>query len=158
MTVGPYLATGAATCAAALIGGAGTAVGSQWYTELDRPSWQPPGEVIGAVWTGLYASIAAATGRATAKATPERRRRIAALLGVNLAINAAWPWVFFRARRPVLGVAVIGALEASTIALTREVGKADRVAGAALAPYLGWNLFAMTLNATIARRNRRRSR
>ena len=157
MTVKPYLATGAATCAAALIGGAGTAVSSQWYTELDRPTWQPPGEVIGLVWTGLYASIAAATGRATAKATPERRRRIAALLGVNLAINAGWPWVFFRARRPVLGVAVIGALEASTIVLTREVGKADRVAGAALLPYLGWNLFAMTLNATIARRNPRRS-
>lgn len=153
MTVKPYLATGAATCAAALIGGAGTAVGSQWYTELDRPSWQPPGEVIGAVWTGLYASIAGATGRAVAKATPERRRRIGALLGVNLAINAAWPWVFFRGRRPMLGVAVIGALEASTIALTREVGMADRAAGAALVPYLGWNLFAMTLNATIARRN-----
>ncbi|MHB1594954.1 MAG: TspO/MBR family protein [Streptosporangiaceae bacterium] len=158
MTIKPYLATGAATCAAAIIGGAGTAVGSQWYAELDRPAWQPPGEVIGAVWTGLYVSIAGATGRAAATASPERRRRIAALLGVNLAINAAWPWVFFRAGRPLLGVAVIGALEASTIALTREVGKADRVAGAALAPYLGWNLFAMTLNATIARRNPRRSR
>ncbi len=109
--------------------------------------------MIGAAWTGLYASIAGATGRATAKATPAGRRRIAALLGVNLAINAAWPWVFFRARRPVLGVAVIGVLEASTIALTREVGKVDRVAGAALVPYLGWNLFALTLNATIARRN-----
>ena len=149
----PYLATGAATTAAVVVGGMGTSLDTPWYADLERPSWQPPGEVIGLVWAGLYASIAGATGRAAARARPADRRRIGALLGVNLAINAAWPWVFFRAHRPALGVAVIGALEASTIALAREVARTDRAAAAALAPYLAWNLFAMTLNATIAAKN-----
>ena len=68
-------------------------------------------------------------------------------------MNAAWPWVFFRWHRPVLGVAVIAALEASTVALTREVARTDGKAALALAPYLGWNAFALALNATIAASN-----
>lgn len=151
----PFLATGAATAAAAVIGGIGTDVASSWYRRLDLPSWQPPGEVIGPVWTVLYASIAGATGTAIDRAGHGKRARLAVILGINLGLNAAWPWVFFRARRPALGVAVIGGLEATTIALTREVARTDRKAAAALVPYAGWNLFAMALNATIAARNRR---
>jgi translocator protein len=149
----PYLATGAATAAAAVAGGLGTDPDSAWYRRLDLPAWQPPGEVIGPVWSVLYASIAAATGRAAARSGPAGRGRLAAALGVNLGLNAAWPWVFFRAHRLALGVATIAALETSTVLLIREVGRSDRVAAAALLPYLGWNLFAMSLNAAIAARN-----
>lgn len=155
MRTRPYLAAGAATAAAAVLGGAGTIVDSTWYQELEKPSWQPSGEVIGAVWTGLYTTIAGATGHAIDHARSDRRSRLAGLLGLNLAINAAWPWVFFRGRRPDLGVVVIGALEASTVALIREMGKSDRGAAVALLPYLGWNLFAMALNGVIAVRNPR---
>jgi benzodiazapine receptor len=150
-----YLATGAATATAAVVGGLGTDVSSSWYRELKLPAWQPSGEVIGPVWTTLYTCIAAATGRAIDRAeSPGKRARIAGLLGVNLGLNAAWPWVFFRGHRPALGVAVIVGLEATTLALTREVARTDRKAAAALVPYLGWNLFAMTLNAAIAAANR----
>ncbi len=153
MSLKPYLATGAATAAAAAIGGAATDVNSQWYRRLDLPSWQPPGRVIVQVWTVLYTLIAASTGRAADRAAPPRRRRLATVLGINLGINAAWPWVFFRGHRPALGVAVIGALEVSSVALIKEVARTDRKAAAALVPYLGWNLFALILNATIAARN-----
>jgi len=149
----PFLATGAATTAAAVIGGIGTDPASSWYQGLDLPDWQPPGEVIGPVWTVLYASIAGATGLAADRAGPGRRTRLAAILGLNLGLNAAWPWVFFRAHRPELGVAVIACLEATTVALVREVGRTDRRAAAALLPYVGWNLFAMTLNAAVTARN-----
>lgn len=150
----PYLITAAATAATAIVGSAGTDPGSAWYRGLDLPDWQPPGEVIGTVWTGLYASIAAATGRALARSGRARRGRLAAALGLNLGLNAAWPWVFFRGHRLALGVATIAALEASTVLLIREVGRSDRAAAAALLPYLGWNMFAMSLNAAVAARNR----
>ncbi len=150
----PYLATSAATAAAAVAGSIGTDPGGAWYRGLDLPDWQPSGEVIGAVWTGLYASIAAATGRAAARTGGDRRGRLAVALGLNLALNAAWPWVFFRAHQLPLGVATIAALEASTVVLIREVGRSDRAAAAALLPYLGWNLFAMSLNTAVAAKNR----
>ena len=153
MNVKPFLVTGAATAAAAVLGSAATDVQSRWYRRLDLPGWQPPGQVIGQVWTVLYASIAGATGRAWNRADPAQQRRLAAALGVNLCLNAAWPWMFFRGHRPALGAAVIGGLEASTVILTREVARADRKAAIALLPYLGWNAFALVLNATIAARN-----
>lgn len=149
-----YLATGAATATAAVMGSVGTDVDSPWYRSLDLPGWQPPGPVIGQIWTVLYALTAGATGRAWARSGRVQRRRLAGTLGVNLALNAAWPWVFFRWHRPVVGVAVIGVLEASTIMLAREVARADRKAAVALLPYLGWNAFALVLNARIAALNR----
>ena len=154
MSAKPFAATGAATTAAAVIGGAATDVDSHWYRGLELPDWQPPGQVIGQVWTVLYVLIAIATGRAWNRAEPRRRRRLATVLGINLCLNAAWPWVFFRAHRPALGSAVIGGLEASTVVLTREVARADRKAAVALLPYLGWNLFALVLNTTISVSNR----
>ena len=154
MTAKTFLATGAATAAAAVAGSVATDVDSPWYQSLDLPGWQPSGRVIGGVWTVLYALTAGATARAWERAGHTQRRRLAAALGVNLTLNAAWPWVFFRWHRPALGVAVTGALEASTLALAREVGRADRAAAVALLPYLGWNAFALMLNATIAARNR----
>ncbi len=156
MAAKTYLATGAATAIAAVLGSAATDVDSPWYRSLDLPAWQPPGEVIGQVWTGLYTLTAAATGRAWSRAGRAQRRRLATALGVNLALNAAWPWVFFRGHRPALGVAVIGVLEASTVVLAREVARADRKAAIALVPYLGWNAFALVLNTTIAAGNRNR--
>ena len=98
--------------------------------------------------------VAIATGRAWNRAEPRGRRRLATVLGINLCLNAAWPWVFFRAHRPALGSAVIGGLEASSVVLTREVARADRKAAVALLPYLGWNLFALVLNTTISVSNR----
>ena len=153
MAAKTYLATGAATATAAVVGSLATDVDSPWYRALDLPAWQPPGQVIGQVWTVLYTLTAGATGRAWTRAGRAQRRRLGTALGVNLALNAAWPWVFFRWHRPALGVAVIGALEASTVVLTREVARADRKAAVALVPYLGWNAFAMVLNTTIAALN-----
>jgi len=153
MTAKAFLGTGAATAAAAVAGSAATDVDSDWYRRLDLPSWQPPGQVIGQVWTTLYTLTAVASGRAWNRAGRAQRRRLATTLAVNLGLNAAWPWVFFRWHRPVPGVVVIALLEASTVALTREVARADRKAAVALAPYLGWNAFALVLNAAIAARN-----
>ena len=145
--------TAAAVAATAVAGGLGTDVRSRWYDRLEKPPWQPPGWVFGPAWTTLYALIAVGSSRALDRAGPGERRAYATALATNLALNTAWSWVFFTARKPRWALAEVLVLEASTLDLVRRTRKLDPAAAALLTPYAGWVGFASALTASIARRN-----
>jgi tryptophan-rich sensory protein len=148
------LGTCAAVATTAGVGILGTDVTSRWYRTLDKPAWQPPGSAFGPAWTTLYGLMAVAAARTLDQLEdPGERRELATAFGVNLALNASWNWLFFKARRPRWALAEILVLEASTLDLTRRAAKADATAAAMLVPYAGWVAFAAALNAAIARRN-----
>lgn len=150
-----YLATTGAAAATAVVGAVGTDPDSSWYRSLRKPPWQPPPVAFPLVWTPLYGLIAYGAGRALdADPDPASRRRFATALGVNLALNAGWCWVFFKGRSPAAGLVVIAALDASNATLVAQASRRSRRAGAALAPYAAWGGFATALNAAIWRRNR----
>src|SRR6185369_18019785 len=90
----------AGVTASAVAGGLATDPDGAYYRTLDKPSWQPPPPVYGIVWTPLYADIALSTGHAIARLGDEQRvreqRSLIAALGINLALNAGWSWLFFR--------------------------------------------------------------
>jgi tryptophan-rich sensory protein len=152
----PYALPAAAVAATAVLGGIGTATGSDWYRSLDKPPWQPPGAVFGPVWTALYALTAVAGGRVLARTGDAERGAYVRAYTVNLALNTAWTWIFFRARRPLPAAVEAVVLAASTADLARRSWARDRVAGTALLPYAVWTAFAGALTTAIARRNRRR--
>jgi len=100
----------------------------------------------------LYADIALASGHAINRLNEEGRvhqRRLIGALGVNLALNAGWSWLFFRYHRPWVAAAECAVLTASSADLVRRVGSVDRRAGIALAPYPLW---CATPSAPIRRR------
>jgi translocator protein len=149
------LGPAAAVAATAVAGSLGTAPGNRWYRRLDKPPWQPPGAVFGPVWTTLYVLLARAGTRSLRAAPPggPAHRGYVRAYAVNLVLNAAWSWLFFRAERPRLATVEAAALAVSTADLTRRSWQRDRVAGAELLPYAGWTAFAAVLTADIARRN-----
>ncbi len=148
-------ATAAAVAATAVLGGLGTDVRSDWYAGLDKPVWQPPGAAFPVAWTTLYGLIAVASGRVLDRAPEHERKQFARALGVNLALNTGWTWLFFTARRPRWALLEILLLEASTLDLARRAQRVDPTAHNLLAPYAAWVGFATALNAGIARRNPR---
>jgi len=122
---------------------------------LEKPPYQPPGPAFGAVWTPLYGLFAYGTARLLdAEPDPARRRRLAALAGADLAVNAGWCWAFFRVRRPSTSVAVIVVLDALNLALLLAAARRETRAAVVLSPYVAWCAFATVLNADIAVRNR----
>ncbi|HET7304213.1 MAG TPA: TspO/MBR family protein [Segeticoccus sp.] len=147
------LGTTAASTLTAVLGSVGTRAGSTWYRELDKPSWQPPGEVFGPTWTSLYGLIAGGTGRSLARLPGRERPAYWAALGTNLALNAAWSWLFFTAHRPRWALIDSLLLEFSTLDLLRRSARVDRPAALMLAPYAGWVAFATILVGEISRRN-----
>jgi translocator protein len=129
-----------------------------WYTRLRKPAYQPPGAAFPIVWTTLYADIATTSAvtvdKFRAAGQHDKARGFAIALTVNLVLNAAWSWIFFRFHK--LGAAVLGAaaLTVSSADLARRAAEADPRAGAALAPYPLWCAFATALSTHIWRLNR----
>jgi tryptophan-rich sensory protein len=143
----------AAVTAVAVVGGLATDTSSDWYQELDRPSWQPPGAVFGPVWTVLYVLIAIAATLSYRDVGGPRRRLVLGLYAANLALNLAWTWIFFQGHSPRAAGVEILALLGTTVALIGLVRPHNRTAALALAPYAAWVTFATALTWAIAARN-----
>lgn len=151
----PVAAAGwaAAVTAVAIAGGLGTATSSEWYRNLEKPSWQPPGWVFGPVWTVLYVLIAIAATLSYRDVGGPRRRLVMGLFAANLALNVAWTWIFFKAERPTAAGVEIMFLLGTIGALIALVRPHNRAAALALAPYGVWVTFAGALTWAIAMRN-----
>lgn len=131
---------------AAVVGSIGSRRAPQVYAELDKPSWAPPAQAFGPVWTALYAAVGVAGWRLW---TRDGDRRLLGLHAAQLALNAAWPFTFFSARDRRAALAVIAGLDVAVAAELLAVARRDRVTAALLAPYLGWSLYATALTAAV---------
>ena len=147
--------TAAAALLTATVGGlaSGPAAQSGWYERLTKPRFQPPRQVFPIVWPILYADIAAVSASTIdlygEQNQPQQRRAYAIALGVNLATNAGWTWLFFNRRR--LGASAVAAvvLTASSVDLTRRAVDARGWAAVPLVLYPLWCGFATLLSSRI---------
>lgn len=137
----------AVVAAAAAVGSLATLDAREQYGALEQPAWAPPGWLFGPVWTLLYAAMAVAAWRVWLRVglrSPEM-----ALFGAQLAVNALWSPLFFAWGLRGVALAWILLLDALVAATALRFWARDRVAGALLAPYLLWVLFATALNASV---------
>ena len=139
----------AAVTAVAVVGGLATDTSSDWYVNLEKPSWQPPGAVFGPVWTVLYVLIAIAATLAYRDVGGPRRRLVMGLFAANLASTSPRLDLLPGHAPKAAGVEILFLL-ATIVALIRLVWPHNRAAAAALAPYGAWTAFATALTWTIA--------
>jgi tryptophan-rich sensory protein len=136
--------------AALLIGQLATYPNLGWYTGLTKPWFTPPNWIFGPVWTTLCGLMAFACWRILQlPAWTEVRSFALTLFYLQLAFNAAWPWMFFAARDPHLGV--INIVPQLSLVLTTMLVfySLDRVAGMAMAPLALWVAYALALNTAL---------
>src|SRR5437762_7886975 len=78
---------------------------TSWYAGLVKPAFNPPNWVFAPVWTTLYVLMAFTLWRVLRlhRKTPARRLGLI-LFYAQLTLNAAWPWMFFAAHSPLLGL------------------------------------------------------
>ena len=142
----------AASYAAALIGSRFEP--DAWYEQLVKPAWTPPGWLFGPVWTVLYGLMGVAAWLVWKRRGFAGAPNALGAFIVQLALNAAWSWLFFGLRRPGLALLDILLLWAA-IAITALLFWRHRgLAAALLVPYLLWVSFAACLNFEIWRLNR----
>jgi tryptophan-rich sensory protein len=125
-----------------------------WYAGLNKPSFNPPNWIFGPVWTALYALMAFAVWRILRLPKISAARRVAlGLFFVQLALNAAWSWMFFGAHNLMLGV--INIIPQFLVILASVVAfyRLDKIAGWCLVPLAAWVAFASLLNISVWRLN-----
>ena len=148
-----YVVAFIAAFATAALGGAVTDLGD-WYRNLDQPPWKPPDLAFGPAWTTIFTLIALAGARAWTQASSSRlRRQILIAFGANAILNVTWSFLFFFRQRPDWALIEVGFLWLSIVLMLIVAGKASRLAGALLVPYLAWVSFAAVLNYAVVARN-----
>ena len=134
-----------------------------WYAALAKPSFNPPNQIFGPVWTLLYTLMAIAAWLVwRLPDVPFRRggtgvlgiRRVALFwFGVQLALNFLWSFVFFGHHRIGLAMAEIVFLWVAVAGTMLLFFRLSRPAGWMFVPYLAWVSFAAVLNFAIWRLN-----
>ena len=79
----------------------------EWYPDLEKPSFNPPGWIFGPVWTTLYAMMGIAFYLVSQRQESDEgpRRTAQVLFGAQLILNVLWSYVFFGRR--ALGWALV---------------------------------------------------
>lgn len=130
---------------AAALGGIANANAGNFYSQLDQPTWAPPGWLFGPVWSVLYLMMSVAAWLVW-KTHGFRGARVAlGLFLFQLALNSLWTWLFFAWHLGALSFAEIVALWISILATLISFWRLRPLAGALLIPYLAWVSFATVL-------------
>ncbi len=124
-----------------------------WYRELQKPAWNPPGYVFGPVWTLLYTLMGIAAWLVWKRAGFSEATLALCLFLGQLMLNGIWTWLFFGLH--LIGAALLDIVMLWALILATLVAfwKKRAVAGILLLPYLAWVSFATALTFTIWRLN-----
>jgi translocator protein len=128
---------------------------SSWYNNLDLPPWYPPAWLFALMWTVIYLLVAF-TAYIGIKLDPYRYAFLA-LFVLGMFVNVMWCLAFFTLESVSWGFGLIVLLDVIVLAqiiylLTvgaRMNNKALLASGGLLLIYLGWGIYATTLNGYI---------
>lgn len=139
---------------AAALGGIATGPAIDgWYRTLEKPPWRPPNWVFGPVWTVLYLLMAVAAWLVWRSARWRSAAIPLGLFAVQLILNVAWSWIFFRLQLPGWALLELVILWLAIAMTTWAFFRRSSTAGWLMVPYLAWVSFAGALNFEIWRLN-----
>jgi tryptophan-rich sensory protein len=121
-----------------------------WYTNITKPSFNPPSWIFGPVWTTLYALMGISAFLIWKKGLDRKDVKIA--LGIflgQLTLNALWSIIFFGLQSPGAAFVEIIFLWIAILVTIIAFAKISRLAAWLLVPYILWVSFAGYLNFSI---------
>ena len=125
----------------------GAGVPSDWYQNLNKAPWTPPGWMFGAAWTLIM--VCFAIYMAYLLKAHVDKKRIVLLFSIQWILNVAWNPLFFYSQNIMAGMICITTLTLLIAYLFFHFWKDLRFKSIFLAPYLVWLLIATSLNAYI---------
>lgn len=138
---------------ALFIGGlfTGGGVSSDWYAELNKAPWTPPGWVFGVAWTTIMICFSIYMGILYNRSSD--RKGIGQIYVVQLLLNIMWNPLFFYFQNAVIALVVIIVLTLLVIYILFNHSKILKVYSALILPYAIWLCIATSLNLYIVTYN-----
>ena len=119
----------------------------EWYFNLQQPSWKPPDEAFGLIWSLIFALCAAAAWLSWNSATQAKEKRTLWVLYLfNGALNVLWSILYFQLHRPDWSLWECLPLWLSVLSLIVYQWPLSRAASWMVFPYLVWVSLAALLN------------
>lgn len=122
-------------------------VTSEWYTDLNKAPWTPPGWVFGAAWTSIM--ICFAIYMAYLLPAVQDKKLVIGLFALQWILNILWNPVFFHFQNVAIGLVVITALTILVGYFLFYFLPTLKLISLLIAPYFIWLLIATSLNAFI---------
>ncbi|MCW8897121.1 MAG: tryptophan-rich sensory protein [Flavobacteriales bacterium] len=128
-----------------------TAVTADWYQNLNKAPWTPPGWFFGFAWTTIM--ICFAVFMAYVWQLNENRNLLIVLFVIQWILNVSWNPVFFKYHQVAFGLFIIVLLTVLMGYFFFAYLPQLKVKTLLVLPYFIWLLVATSLNAYILVRN-----
>ena len=119
---------------------------SNWYMELNRAPWTPPGWVFGAAWTVIMICF---SGYLAYLKFSIPSNTFWSLFLIQIVLNASWNFVFFNQHLVGLGLVVIVMLTVLVGYYLLSFWKVLDLKSFLILPYFSWLIIACSLNAYV---------
>lgn len=125
----------------------GEGVPSDWYTNLNKAPWTPPGWVFGAAWTTIMILFSVYMALLWNKVA--NKKLLLGIFILQFVLNVAWNPIFFHFNQAALGLFVIVMLTVLVWFFFFKYFRKLHWASFLILPYGIWLLIATSLNAYI---------
>jgi tryptophan-rich sensory protein len=129
----------------------GKGVPSEWYLELNKAPWTPPGWMFGFAWTTIM--ICFSFYMAYLWPGVENKNMLVGLFTIQWVLNVAWSPVFFYYHKTATALIIILSLTFLIGYLLFYFWPVLKVKSVLLLPYFLWLLIASSLNGYIVFKN-----
>ena len=124
----------------------GTGPTGNWYLELNKAPWTPPGWVFGAAWRSIMLCFSVYMSYLYLK-RPDAG--VISLFSIQFILNIIWNYIFFNQHLISLGLATIVALTFIITRFTLRYRQTLKLKTLLIVPYFIWLCIATSLNAYI---------
>lgn len=118
-----------------------------WYASLNRPSFNPPNEIFGPVWTALYTLMGISLFIVWKNPADKKRKMAMILFFIQLSLNFGWSFLFFYFKELGLALIEIIFMWVALLFMIISFYKVKPLAAYTNIPYILWVSFATVLNA-----------
>lgn len=119
---------------------------TEWYINLNKAPWTPPGWVFGVAWTTIMICFSIYMMYLYIK---EDSTKVKTLFLIQLVLNISWNYVFFNQHLIGLGLVIITLLTILTFYFLLNYSKKMSLKSFLILPYSIWLCIATSLNAFI---------